>query len=194
MRALLAAAVAAVALPAWAQTPSAAPAKETAPAAAPAKAAAPAAAPAKEAVPAAAPAKEAAPAAAPTATKEAIPPPPTEGGRPYVDAALTFLKSFTHTNRTGDEGAQAWTALRTASADKVTIKIGGKELVLDAAAGTTDAQLVRFAKLSTWRDGNDVKGVTLEQGEFRIGADQTKGKAKVAMSEQDAKWTVTSHH
>jgi hypothetical protein len=109
-----------------------------------------------------------------------------------VDAALTFLKSFTHTNRTGDEGAQAWTALQTASADKVPIKIAGKELVLDAAAGKTDAQLVRFAKLSTWRDGNDVKGVTLEQVEFRVGPDQVKGKAKVAMSEKDGKWVVNS--
>jgi hypothetical protein len=163
MRALLFAAVAAVALPAFAQTP--------------------------DAGPAAAPA---APAAAPSATKDAVPPPPAEGGKPYVDAALTFLKSFTHTNRTGDEGAQAWTALRTASADKVTMKIAGKQLVLDAAAGQTDAQLVRFAKLSTWRDGSDVKGVTLEQVEFRVGPDTVKGKAKVAMSEKDGKWAVNS--
>jgi hypothetical protein len=179
MRVLLAAAVAAVALPAWAQAPAAAPAKE----------APPAAAPAKEAPPAAAPAKEAAP--APAAATATTPPPPSEG-RPYVDAALLFLKSFTHTNRSGDAGAEAWTALRTASADKVTIKIGGKDLVLDAAAGKTDAQLVRFSKLSTWRDGKDVKGVTLEEAEFRVGEAQQKGKAKVGMSEKDGKWVVTS--
>jgi len=159
MRVLLAAAVAAVALPAWAQAPAAAPAKEAPPAAAPA-------------------AKE-------------TPPAPSEG-RPYVDAALTFLKSFTHTNRPGDAGAEAWTALRTASADKVTIKIAGKDLVLDAAGGKTDAQLVRFSKLSTWRDGKDVKGVTLEEAEFRVGESQQKGKAKVGMSEKDGKWVVTS--
>lgn len=122
-------------------------------------------------------------------TKEA--PAPAEG-RPYVDAALTFLKSFTHTNRTGDEGAQAWTALRAVSADKVPIKIAGKELTLDAASGKTDAQLVRFAKLSTWRDGKDVKGVTLDEVEFRVGSDVQKGKAKLAMSEKDGKWQVSS--
>src|SRR5712692_6257590 len=189
MRALLAAAVAAIAVPVWAQAPAPAPATE--PAAAPAKEAPPApAAPAKEAAPAPAAAKEAAP--APAAAKEAVPPPPSEGGRPYVDAALTFLKSFTHTNRTGDAGAQAWTALRTASADKVTIKIGGKDLTLDAAGGKTDAQLVRFSKLSTWRDGKDVKGVTLEEAEFRVADAAQKGKAKVAMSEKDGKWVVTS--
>ena len=76
MRALLAAVL--VSIPALAEEPAAA-------------AAAPAA---KEAAPAAA-----APAAAPVA-KEATPP-PTGDARPYVDAALTFLKSFTHTNRAG---------------------------------------------------------------------------------------------
>jgi len=175
MRALFAAALAAVALPAWSQTP-AATAKEAA--------SSPAAAAAK--------ANDAAPPPAPAAAKEATPPPPGEGGRPYVDAALTFLKSFTHTNRAGDAGAQAWTALRAVSADKVAIKVGGKDLVLDAAGGKTEAQLVRFAKLSTWRDGNTVKGVTLDEAEFRVGSEPQKGKAKLAMSEKEGKWVVDS--
>lgn len=146
--------------------------------------------------PAAQPAQPApaAPAAAPAspAQKDATPAPPAEVSRPYVDAALTFLKSFTHTNRSGPAGVEAWDALRGASADTVTIKVGGKDLTLDAKGGKSDAQLVRFAKLSTWRDGNDVKGVTLEQVEFRVGADTQKGKAKVAMSEKDGKWQVSS--
>ena len=165
MRALLAAVL--VSIPALAEEPAAA---------------APAA---KEAAPAAA-----APAATPAA-KEATPPPPSEG-RPYVDAALAFLKSFTHTNRAGAAGAEAWDALRAASADKVAIKVAGKELALDAAAGKSDAQLVRFAKLSTWREGKDVKGVTLEEAELKVGADSQKGKARIAMSEKDGKWQVTS--
>jgi hypothetical protein len=133
-----------------------------------------------------------APAAAAPAQKEATPPPPAEVSRPYVEAALTFLKSFTHTNRSGPAGVEAWDTLRGASADTVAIKIGGKDLTLDAKAGKSDAQLVRFAKLATWRDGNDVKGVTLEQVEFKVGADTQKGKAKVAMSEKDGKWQVSS--
>ncbi|MCA1826903.1 MAG: hypothetical protein LC689_08180, partial [Myxococcales bacterium] len=135
--------------------------------------------------------KEAAPAAAAPAAKEATPSPPGES-RPYVDAALTFLKSFTHTNRSGPAAVEAWDALRAASADSVTIKVGGKDVTLDAKAGKTDAQLVRFARLATWRDGNEVKGVTLEQVEFKVGADTQKGKARVAMSEKDGKWQVTS--
>lgn len=169
MRISIAAALAAIALPSWAQAPAQPAAADAAPAAA-----APAAAPQ---------------AAAPQ--KEAAPPPPAEG-RPYVDAALTFLKSFTHVNRNGPAGVDAWEALRSASADKVSLKIGGKDLMLDAAAGKSDAQLIRFARLSTWRDGKDVKGVTLEETEFRIGEEQQKGKARVAMSEKDGKWRVES--
>ncbi|MFN2547361.1 MAG: hypothetical protein ABR567_08020 [Myxococcales bacterium] len=166
MRALLAAVL--VSIPAFAEEPAAAPAAQPAPAT-----------------------KEAAPAAAAPAAKEATPSPPGES-RPYVDAALTFLKSFTHTNRSGPAAVEAWDALRAASADSVTIKVGGKDVTLDAKAGKTDAQLVRFARLATWRDGNEVKGVTLEQVEFKVGADTQKGKARVAMSEKDGKWQVTS--
>ena len=171
MRALIAAAVAVVAVPAFAEEPAAAaPAAKEEPAAAPAAKEAPAPAAAAAPAPAAAPAE----------------------GRPYVDAALTFLKSFTHTARSGAAGAEAWDALRTAAADKVSIKIAGKDLTLDAAGGKTDAQLLRFARLSTWRDGKDVKGVTLDEVEFKVGADSQKGKAKIAMSEKDGKWTVDS--
>src|SRR6267143_413388 len=38
--------------------------------------------------------------------------------RPYVESALTFLRAFTHTNRTGPEGEKAWAELRSVSADK----------------------------------------------------------------------------
>ncbi|MCA1828560.1 MAG: hypothetical protein LC689_16675, partial [Myxococcales bacterium] len=121
MRALLAAVL--VSIPAFAEEPAAAPAAQPAPAT-----------------------KEAAPAAAAPAAKEATPAPPGES-RPYVEAALTFLKSFTHTNRSGPAAVEAWDALRAASAESVTIKVGGKDVTLDAKAGKTDAQLVRFARL-----------------------------------------------
>ena len=172
MRLLIVAVLAAV--PAFAQE-----------AAKPAEAApAPAAAAAPEEKPAAAPAEK-------PAGKAAAAPAAPEG-RPYVDAALAFLKSFTHTNRAGDAGKEAWDTLRANAAEKVTIKVGGKDLMLDAQGGKTDAQLVRFSKLSTWRDGKDVKGVTLDDVEFKVGDASQKGKAKVGMSEKDGKWQVNS--
>jgi len=42
--------------------------------------------------------------------------------RPYVDSAITFLTSLTHTNRSGDAGAKAWADLRSVSVDKVPVK------------------------------------------------------------------------
>src|SRR5436305_508789 len=81
-----------------------------------------------------------------------VPEAPPERSRPYVDSAITFLKAFTHTNRSGPEGEKAWADLRAVSADKVPMKIGGKELVLDAGAGHSNVQLVRFSKVSTWRE------------------------------------------
>src|SRR5882672_8181545 len=104
---------------------------------------------------------------APAKTEPATPAPDSaqaakaDAPRPYVESALTFLRAFTHTNRTGPEGEKAWAELRSVSADKVPLKVGGKDLVIDAAAGHSNAMLVRFAKVSTWREALDVQGETL---------------------------------
>src|SRR5438132_8101499 len=63
---------------------------------------------------AAKPADESASTAAPEKTDAAQ-------SRPYVDSAITFLTSLTHTNRSGDAGAKAWADLRSVSVDKVPI-------------------------------------------------------------------------
>jgi hypothetical protein len=155
------------------------------------KAAAPEAPPAKMAEPTeatpAAPEKAAdsdakAPAAAPASAET----------RPYVDAAITFLKALTHSSRPGEEGELAWAAARANAAETVTLKVGGKELQLDLAGKKSDARLVRFHKLSTLREGAAVKGVTLENVELRVGDDAHSGKATVRMDEKDGKWLVTA--
>jgi hypothetical protein len=113
-------------------------------------------------------------------------------GRPYVDTAITFLKALIHSGRSGEEGELAWAAARANAADAVTLKVGGKDLQLDLAAKKSDAQLVRFHKLSTLREGAAVKGVTLENVDLRVGADAHSGKATVRMDEKDGKWVVTA--
>jgi hypothetical protein len=112
--------------------------------------------------------------------------------RPYVDAAITFLKALTHSSRPGEEGELAWAAARANAADAVTLKVAGKDLQLDLAGKKSDAQLVRFHKLSTLRDGGAVKGVTLESVELRMGADAHSGKATVRMDEKEGRWLVTA--
>jgi len=131
------------------------------------------------------PAAAAAPAAAPAAAA------PSEG-RPYVDAAIAFLKGLAHTNRAGDAGDQGWAEAKENAADKVTLKVAGKELALDLAAKKSDARVVKFQKISTLREGNAVKGVTLESVELKIGADSHSGKGTLLMEETDGKWKVTS--
>lgn len=150
-------------------------------------------APAKGAPAAPAPDAAAAAKVAPAApTPEAAAVSTSEPARPYVDSALAFLKAFTHANRTGPAGEQAWAELRAVSIDKLPLKIAGKELVIDVAAGQSKAQLVRFSKVSTWREGLDVQGVTVEKMQFRVGDEEHTGKAHLKLAEKDGKWIVQS--
>jgi hypothetical protein len=112
--------------------------------------------------------------------------------RPYVDSAITFLTSLSHTNRSGDAAAKAWADLRSVSVDKVPVKWAGKELMIDAQAGHSDAILVRFSKVSTWREAFDVQGVTIEKAQIKVGDQDYTGKARLKLAEKNGKWIVES--
>lgn len=115
------------------------------------------------------------------------------GDRGYVDAAIAFLKAYAHSNRSGDQGQQAWQVLKdNAADDKVEIKIAGKPHDLDLAGKKADARLLNFSKISTWREGGQVKGVTVDVLKFKVGDADHTGKGKVAMSEKAGKWVVES--
>ena len=141
------------------------------------------------------PAAAAVPAAAPAPAAEAQPaaqPKSDAPARPYVDSALTFLTALTHANRPGDAGTKAWADLRAVATDKVPVKFAGKELVIDAAGGKSDAQLVRFSKVATWREALDVQGVTIEKAQVRVGDQDYTGKARLKLAEKNGKWIVES--
>src|SRR2546428_10813520 len=110
--------------------------------------------------------------------------------RPYVDSAITFLTSLTHTNRSGDAGAKAWADLRSVSVDKIPIKWAGKDLVIDAQGGHSDAMLVRFSKVSTWREAYDVQGVNIEKAQIRVGDQDYTGKPRLKLAEKNGKRIV----
>lgn len=137
-------------------------------------------------------AKAEAPATTPDSAQPATESKAETPARPYVDSAITFLKAFTHTNRTGPEGEKAWAELRAVSIEKVPLKIAGKDLIIDAAAGHSNVQLVRFAKVSTWREAFDVQGVTIEKAQLRVGDEEHTGKARLKLAEKDGKWIVQS--
>ena len=139
------------------------------------------------------PSAPAAPAEAKAAEPKAAPAPEAKAAesRPYVDAALAFLKGMTHTNRPGEAGDQAWAEAQANAAQKVTMTVAGKDLQLDLAAKKSNARVVRFQKLSTLRQGPLVLGVTLENVDVKVGDEPHSGKATVRMEEKDGRWIVT---
>jgi hypothetical protein len=139
-----------------------------------------------------APAKAETAAAIPDSAQSAAAPKSETPARPYVDSAITFLKAFTHTNRSGPDGEKAWAEMRAVSIEKVPLKVAGKDLIIDAAAGQSNAQLVRFSKVSTWREAFDVQGVTIEKAQLRVGDEEHTGKARLKLAEKDGKWIVQS--
>jgi hypothetical protein len=139
-----------------------------------------------------APAKKGAAKAEPKADGTAAVAAPS-GDRGYVDAAIAFLKAYAHSNRQGEQGQQAWQVLKDNAADeKVEIKIAGKPHDLDLTGKKADARLMNFSKISTWREGGQVKGVTVDVLKFKVGEADHTGKGKVAMSEKGGKWVVES--
>jgi hypothetical protein len=114
------------------------------------------------------------------------------GDRPYVSSAVAFLKGLIHSSRTGDAGEQGWVEATEHAGDKVTLTVAGKDVPLDIAAKKSDAQFIRFQKVSTLRDGNVVTGVTLESLELKTPGGAHSGRAKLKMSEAGGKWLVTA--
>ncbi len=133
--------------------------------------------------------------AATAAPEKTATPPKKEASsdRPYVDAAITFLKGFAQSQRGGEAGETGWALAKENGAPKVALKVAGKEMEIDVAgAKSPDAHLMRFHKISTLREGEKVKGVTVENVDLKIGDAPHSGKATVLMEEKDGKWIVTS--
>jgi len=70
--------------------------------------------------------------------------------------------------------------------------VAGKEMVIDATNGKSDALLVRFSKVSTWREAYDVQGVTIEKAQLKLGDEEHTGKGRLKLAEKGGKWIVQS--
>jgi hypothetical protein len=110
----------------------------------------------------------------------------------YVDTAVTFLKALAHSSRKGDQGEKAWADLKETAGDKIALKIAGADHDIDVAGKKSDVRLLKFQKISSWREGKEVKGVLVDVLQFKVGKEEHTGKGKVSMAEKDGKWTVTS--
>jgi hypothetical protein len=101
----------------------------------------------------------------------------------HIEAAQSFLLSW---------GKAQWEELAQVAADKVSVTAGGKEASIDVAGRKAEATLVfPFKGLATVREGGAVKAVTVEEITVKVGGEEKKGKAVLAVEEREGKTRVT---
>src|SRR5437763_16103477 len=109
--------------------------------------------------------------------------PAQEQASPHIQTALTFLTAW---------GNQRWDELKTVAAVQVTVKVGDKAFTLEPAAQKAEVALVfPFRGLSTVRQDEKVKGVTVEELGLKVGDSETRGPGSITLKEQDGQYWVT---
>src|SRR5207247_1000197 len=102
---------------------------------------------------------------------------------PHIQTALTFLTAW---------GNQRWDELKTVAAVQVTVKVGDKAFTLEPAAQKAEVALVfPFRGLSTVRQDDKVKGVTVEELGLKVDDSETRGPGSITLKEQDGQYWVT---
>jgi hypothetical protein len=110
-----------------------------------------------------------------------------------IEAGTSFLNAFAKSAHKDEaESTAAWTDLRDLSSGKVKIKVAGQSLVLDPGGKTSEARLIRYARVTSLRDGSTVKGIHLEKLELLVGKQDHSGPAKLLMDTKGGKWVVSS--
>jgi hypothetical protein len=101
----------------------------------------------------------------------------------HIEAAQGFLLAW---------GKGQWEEMAQVAADKVRVTVGGREGAIDVAGRKADATLVLpFKGLATVREGGAVKAVTVEEITVKVGGEEKKGKAVLAVEDKDGKTRVT---
>ncbi len=106
-----------------------------------------------------------------------------EQAPPHIRRAQTFLVAWGH---------QKWDELKSVAAVQVTVKVGDKVFELEPAAQKSEVTLVLpFRGLSTIREGETVKGITVAEVGLKVGENETRGPATITLKEQDGEFWVT---
>ena len=107
---------------------------------------------------------------------------PTPGIPSHIQAAQEFLLGW---------GKKNWDAVKAQAGERLTVKIGGTDYVLDAQGKKAEVELIfPFSGLSAVRVEGKVKGVTVDEITVRAGGSEKKGKGTVTLEEQDGKFRV----
>jgi hypothetical protein len=99
-----------------------------------------------------------------------------------VETAAKFLVAW---------GKGNWAELATVAASRVSLRVDGKEFVIDVAARKTDATLILpFKGLSTVRTRDKITEVRVDDLAVATRGVQRKGKATLTLEEKDGKTVV----
>jgi hypothetical protein len=106
-----------------------------------------------------------------------------EQAPPHIRRAQTFLVAW---------GRQNWEELKSVAAVQVTVRVGDKAFALEPATQKSEVALVLpFRGLSTVREGEEVKGITIEEMVLKVGESETRGPATIMLKKQDGEFWVT---
>jgi hypothetical protein len=101
----------------------------------------------------------------------------------HIEATQTFLMTWGH---------QRWDELRTVTSDRVTLKMGPDEYMLEPGAQKSDVRLtLPFRGLSTVRTDGKITGVKVDEMVFRMGDRELRGPATIDLSEDNGTFRVT---
>ena len=108
-----------------------------------------------------------------------------------IEAGLAFLKAVARLNHK-DEADAAWAELAALGAPRVRLTAAGQTAQLDIAGKTSGAHLLRFARLTSWREGATIKGVALGEVDLKIDKTDHKGPGRLLLEAKGDRWVATA--
>ena len=106
-----------------------------------------------------------------------------------IEAGLGFLKAAAKLNHT-DQADDAWAEMATFAGGKVKISAGSESGKFDLGDKHADAKLLRFSKLTSWRDGATIKGVLLGDVVLKFEKGEVRGPGKLHLEAKGDRWVA----
>jgi hypothetical protein len=114
---------------------------------------------------------------------------PVEGTE--IDAGLSFLKAAARLNHK-EQQDDAWAELSVYGAPKVPITAGSETGFIDTAGRKTDAKVLRFSKLTAWKENGAVKGVLLGEVTLKFERGEVHGPGRLYLQPKDGQWIASA--
>ena len=108
-----------------------------------------------------------------------------------IEAGLAFLKVMAQLNHK-DQADLAWGELAALGAPKVKLTAGGETVLLDIAGKTAGAHLLKFAKLTSLREGAIIRGVALGEVALKIDKVEHRGPGRLLLEAKGERWVATA--